>query len=76
MPSSEDNPIRKARVAAGLDQVGLVQRIRARGEGISLSTIRLAERGECTARTRRLVAAALGLDPRDLKARRPTTEAA
>jgi hypothetical protein len=75
MRRTDDNPIRRARVAAGLDQVALVQRIRERlGEAISLSTIRLAERGECTSRTRRLVAAALGVDAAVLKP--PRTEVA
>jgi lambda repressor-like predicted transcriptional regulator len=72
MRLNDDNPIRRARIEAGLDQVALVQRIRSRGAAISLSTLRLAERGECTARTRRLVAAALGVDAGTLHdSRRP-----
>lgn len=77
MQVDDGNPIKKARVAAGLDQIELVQRIRAQGNAISLSTLRLAERGECSARTRRLVAVALGISSEQLRARsRRSAEAA
>ena len=57
-----DNPVRKARLAGGHDQVSLLHAIRQRGWKISLSTLRLAEQGVATPKTLAVIADALGVD--------------
>jgi transcriptional regulator with XRE-family HTH domain len=57
MQPSSTNPIRLARDRAGLDQIAVALRAR-----ISLSTLRLAERGIASTRTRAAIARALGID--------------
>lgn len=72
MRPTNDNPIRRARLERGLDQVALVHRIHEQGGKLSLSSLRLAERGVASPKTLQVIAAALSVDAAELGATPPS----